>query len=450
MARLSFGLILAALVGVLRLDATGPAVPHWPDDFTFVGTTRLSTTTSANDSFGSPLGDYSFGKGLAVHGEADGTVTIYAGSWNPQATLKWTTKPVDGQFSGNATFVRSLGVPISHGEIIGLYFDPDTNALFASFNNTYDADPATASTLSRNVIDPATGHWIRSGAWVFENRSDKMTQGGVTRVPEWWRTKYNQPNCTALAGFGGYWNVAATGPVSVGPAATCFKLPTDADANTVSPKWRNTPVLGYPFGERGWPAAERQDIDYWQVLGWGAKPQKVKAAPGWFAPGDQVWQGCSWVDTAAVSGLVCVPMLNEGCIWYGDNRTPPKSPVCNPTPGAKASINSSRQVPWVMIYDPADLGAVARRKKSQSAIQPVQQAKFEPPGITLPFPGQPDLNHMVIGVTYEPTLQLLAVMLRDTSTVSTRPSIYWFKVAGETRTPSARSLLSASTERPAD
>jgi hypothetical protein len=412
-----------------------PVVPVWPNDFTYLGKTVLQSAPYPNDSAGRPVGDFRFGKGLAVHAEADGSVSIFTGSWNPQPMLRWRTTPVNGAFSGSAAFVRSLGTSVYlHGELIGLYLDDDGD-LISSFNSTYDGDPTIDWTMGRAYLDPVTGAAISRGTFKFANRSDKMTQGGVTSVPDWWRTKYNQ-NCNGLVGWGGYWSVIATGPASMGPAAACITLPRDTDmpvggGGNPTPL-PNIPVLGFPFSSSltvQTPATQRTDIDYYQTYGWGWWPAKVTSGLGNWNPGDWLYQGCTWADTGAVSGLVCVPLLQEGCNWYGSNLTPPVAPVCNPgVPGQPATLNSQRQRPWVFIYDPADLGAVVTGARSQTSVQPVSQTPLTLPGVTTPFPGLPDMNHLITGVTFEPTKGWLAIMVRDTSTATGRPSIYWYKV----------------------
>jgi hypothetical protein len=407
----------------------------WPNDFAYIGKTVLQSAPYPNDAYGQPVGDYRFGKGLAVHAEADGSVTIFAGSWNPQPVLRWRVKPAtDGTFSGNATFVQSLGTGVYvHGELIGLYLD-DSGDLISSFNSTYDGDPTVDWTMGRAYIDPSTGTAVSRGTFKFASRSDKMTQGGVTGVPAWWQSAYNQ-DCNALVGWGGYWSVIATGPASMGPAAACITLPGDADmpagggGNTTPIP--NVPLLGFPFSSSltsQTPATQRVDTDYYQTYGWGWWPATISSGLGYWNPGDWLFQGCTWADTAAVSGLICVPMLQEGCNWYGSNAVPPVSPVCNPTPGQAAALNSNRQRPWVFVYDPKDLGDVAIGARSQTSVQPVAQTALALPGVTYPVPGNPDMNHMITGVTFEPTKKWLAIMVRDTSTSTGRPTIYWYKV----------------------
>jgi hypothetical protein len=420
-----------SFAGVERAHAQ--VVPQWPADFTYVGKTVLASAPYPRDRFGLPTGDFRFGKGLAIHREANGTFSIYVGSWNPQVVLKWTTTPVNGVFSGNAGFVRAMGSMPYQGELIGLYMDR-TGALVGSFNSTYDADWSIAVTLSRASISPVTSRLVSKGSFRFANRSDKMTMGGVTAVPAWWRTRYGQ-TCNALAGWGGYWSAIERGPVSMGPAATCFTLPTDADnlnAGYTSPKAvANRPVLGFPFSSSKTihtAATKRINMNYWQTYGWGWWPSKVTTSPGWWNPGDSVYQGCTWVDNTAVSGLMCFPMLQEGCNWYGSTATPPLSPPCNATAGKAAALNSKKQSPWVFIYDPDDLGEVANGQRSQSSVQPVSQVPLRLPGVTVPFPGLPDTNHIITGVTYDAASNLLAIVLRNTSTISTRPAIYWYRV----------------------
>jgi hypothetical protein len=417
---------LALLIWAAQASAQTHVVPTWPNDFVYVGKTTLAFAPYPNDAFGKPIGDWKFGKGLALHVEPDGTIAIFAGSWNPQTVLRWKVKPAaDGTFSGNAAFVRTLGPLATQGELIGIY-TRDGTTLYGSFNSTYDGDPAIATTLARATIDPVTGLLVKGGSWQYANRSDKMTMGGLTAVPAWWRTQYQQ-GCDTLAGFGGYWSVVATGPVSMGPAATCFTLPSDAA--TPLP---NVPVLGFPFSSSTttWtPSTHRVDTDYNQRYGWGWWPATVPSgsAFGYWNPGDWLYQGCAWVDTGGLSGLVCLPELQEGCNWYGDNAVPPKPPVCNSTPGKAASLNSNRQRPWVFIYDPKDLGAVATGQQPQTAVQPVSQTPMTFAGITLPFPGLPDMNHIVAGVTFDPDSHLFAVLVRDSSTLSSRPTIFWYR-----------------------
>jgi hypothetical protein len=61
-------------------------------------------------------------------------------------------------------------------------------------------------------------------------------------------------------------------------------------------------------------------------------------------------------------------------------------------------------------------------------VQPVAQTALALPGVTYPVPGNPDMNHMITGVTFEPTKKWLAIMVRDTSTLTSRPTLYWYKV----------------------
>jgi hypothetical protein len=429
--RLTLGILLTLACG---LASAQPPPPQWPDDFVYVGKTVLANAPYPNDAYGHAVGDWKYGKGLTFHIQADGSIAIFAGSWNPQTVLRWTTKPAaDGTFSGSATFVRTLGSIALQGELIGLY-TKDGVSLYASFNSIYDADPATAVTLARAKIDPSTGMLAKAGAWKFANRSDKMTMGGLTAVPDWWRTQYLQ-GCDTLAGWGGYWSIIAVG-VSMGPAATCFTLPGDAEApadgSPSTTPLPNTAVLGFPFSSSTttWtPATHRIDLDYNQRYGWGWWPATVPggSAFGYWNPGDWLYQGCAWVDTPGLSGQVCLPELQEGCNWYGSNLNPPSLPVCNTTPGQPASLNSNRQQPWVFIYDPADLGAVVQGRQPQTSVQPASQTRMTFPGVTTPFPGLPNQGHIIAGVAFDAGTKLFAVLLRDATSSTSRPAIYWYR-----------------------
>lgn len=396
-----------------------PPVPHWPEDFKYVGSTTLPTPPAGN-------GDSTFGKGLSVVLEADKSFSLYTGSWNPQVILKWSvTRAADGSFAGAAAFKSNLGTAPIHYFLYGIHYDLLTGAFYFSSQNDYDTNPATDVSLGRATIDQVTGKLVSSGTFTFAARSDKMTQGGLTDVPGWFQKLH--PCGRFLAGWGGYWSIIAIGPASMGAAATCFDPP---DMSVTTGAIANTPVLGYAFSSSltvHTPAAER-NTNYNQRYGWGWWPATVTTGPGWWVPGDSLWQGCTWVDTPAVSGLVCVPMLHEGCNFYGSNALPPTLPVCAPYPGKAASLNSERARHWVFIYDPRALGAVADRLTPQNGIQAVQRAVLELPGVPQPLGGWPGIARMVTGVTFEPTSGLLAVMIRNTSVTGGRPVIFWYQV----------------------
>lgn len=413
------GATLAILIALTSAAAAQPAVPHWPDDFRFLGTTTLpSAPWPAN-------GDSNFGKGLAVRLEKDGTVTLFTGSWAPQVVLTWQApRGADGTFSGSAAFTGNLGTPPLHYYLFGLYWDPPTSMLYASSQNDYDGSGTIDMSLGRATIDPVTGKLAAAGSYTFAGRSDKFTQGGITALPDWFQKAYG---CGRLAvGWGGYWSVIATGPASMGPAGACFDPP---DASVTKGAIANTALLGYPYSSSTvtHTAAAERDADYTQTFGWGWWPKHVPADPGFWVPGDSLWQGCAYVDTGAVSGLLCVPMLHNGCVWYGDNAIPQKPPECSTTPGKAAALNSTRARHWVYIYDPRDLGAVATGQKAQNAIQAAQRVPLDLPGVPQPLTGWPNIPRMVTGVSFEPTSGLFAVMIRNAA-LGGHPTVFWYQV----------------------
>lgn len=415
-------MVVALFLLLAGLASAQPRPPQWPQDFTYLGSTTVPQAPA-------PLtvnGDSPFGRGLAVRVEADGTYA-YLGSWNPQVILKWRIPrdPVTGAFSGSAVFTKNLGrIPI-YGSLFGLYIDLPTNTFWASSESEYDADPVINDTLGRATLDPTTGTLVPGGRFSFAGRSDKMTKGGVTALPAWLQKILG---CGPLAvGFGAYESVIATGPASMGPALACFDPPAVSAASGAIP---NKALLGYPFSSSTviqTPAAER-DTNYNQRYGWGWWPATVSAAPGWWNPGDMIWQGCAYVDTSAVSGLVCAPFLEGGCNWYGSNAIPPTLPVCSAVPGKAASLNAQWATHWIYTYDWRDLASVATGQKPQNGIQAWQRAELQLPGVTYPLAGLPSTPRMVTGVYYEPTQHLFAIMVRNTSVAGGRPTIFWYQV----------------------
>ncbi len=415
--------VLGLALLLARAAYAQPPAPHWPNDFTYLGSTTLPAPPYPGNP---PNGDWSFGKGLALRLESDGSVTLFTGSWNPQVILHWrVTKGSDGTFSGVAAFKGNLGSVPLHYYLFGLYWDLPTSTLYASSQNDYDAAPSIDVSLGRATVDPATGRLVAAGTFTFAGRSDKFTQGGVTALPDWFQKAYG---CGRLGvGYGGYWSVIATGPASMGPAFACFDPPAPSVTSGALP---NRALLGYPYSASTTthtPAAER-DSDYTQTVGWGWWPKHVTSGPGYWVPGDSLWQGCAYVDTGAVSGLVCIPMLHNGCVWYGSNASPPTLPECSATPGKAAALNSQRARHWVYIYDPRDLGAVATGQKAQNAIQAVQRVPLDLPGVPQPLVGWPGIPRMVTGVSFEPTSGLFAVMIRNVSIAGGRPTIVWYQV----------------------
>jgi hypothetical protein len=193
------------------------------------------------------------------------------------------------------------------------------------------------------------------------------------------------------AGFGGYFSIVQTGPASMGPALAAFdpavldRPPGDVPV---------TPLVGYPHHPTPYAPPDRctRDADYRDdFTGWNPQGDR-----GWWTWADQIDGAGVWIDTPAVSGLLVMPSMGNGRVWY-----------------EQSTLRAERSSHWWYVYDPTDLAAVAAGRREQWQIQPRHRWSVTYPSIDYPLPGWADgPPNPVAGAAFDPATNRLYVAVR--------------------------------------
>ena len=290
----------------------------------------------------------------------------------------------------------------------GLLFDPDTNRLYWSAGNGYDTTQPPQPTVGYSVLNDTTGVATGMGEYYLNSptygiRGSHLLYGGFTLIPEWFAASYTGGK-TLGVGFGGNFSIVGNGG-GFGPALAAI-APPDPSVNPDRSGLDYTPLVGYPFysGKRAHRLPDYVD----GFDGVGSSPNATTpyflapAAPyptSWnplysctptypstcnldanprcadpifpagcatteagqffdyppnsvgFWQWDYIFQGCTWIDTASLGGLLCIGDTGTGLQWYNYSR--PNYQGFN--------------FLW-MTYDPKDLAAVAAGEKQQTDI----------------------------------------------------------------------------------
>jgi len=321
-------------------------------------------------------------------------------------------------FGGDAT---KLGV--RHQAVTGLYFDPVEQALVVHSGNEYDNNPA----------DETVGHqrWVNN-AWVpggrvgltlnggVTKRSGKAAQGGMCAIPAWFSNAYC-PGKYLLSGWGGYRSLVQTGPASMGPSVCAHAFPPEV-TDLVARYIAGTELVNYPFSTTlptAGPDRCRRGDDYQNAFGGDCLWHTQHSSWTW---GDWIWQAGTWIDTPSASGLICFPSQLVGKGWYTN------------------TLNWTNTKHAVLVYDPADLAAVAAGSKKAWQIQPVVNQDWHFPGLTYPLGGGADEPaQLVTGCTLDVTGQLLYLQVRNVGPVSGVlghvPYVYVYRIPQSLPTP---------------
>lgn len=317
-----------------------------------------------------PLGDPQIGNGVAIRRLDTGTLRLYLGSYNPVQILQGD---IPARVTGPLQNVRAIGTLPYAWSYKGLAWDELGLTLYATSHSEYDADPAIAATLSRGHLDPITSLLVSEGSWAFTGRSDKMTDGGLTFLPD----------STLGVGFGGYRSVVATGPASMGAALARCARPVVGQPLTC------TPLLGYPYSAQIVPRM-RRSTDFTDTI---SADVLYHAFSGYTTWADFAYQNAVWIETPGLSGLLAIWMRALGTVSYTSAQV--------------------RAEGWR--YDCVSYGPEILSGGPQNSYQPAKDVPFAPAGVTLPVPtaGQSlPPSHGITGVTWEPQTQTLVVGIR--------------------------------------
>ncbi len=366
----------------LRLSL-GPSakLPLTQADFTYEGCFKLPTIVNGNDM------QYTIG---ITHRYVNGQLRFIVGQHNTYECA-FPGLVTDPALAKKATAIRTLYAgnvagANSYGQTFGIYWDEPSQRLFWGNGHEYNTQYPYNPSVGYSTLDEAAGKLTSVGIWKLNNRSCKMTHGGVTSVPQWFSDKYC-PGRRLAAGFGGYFSIATTGPISMGPALSAFN-PSDLDAVANKGGVNHTPLVSYAFN-----APDRchrdtdviNDFDNWDPAN----------GIGYWVWTDMMYQGGAWIDTPTKSGIVFTPVISHGRCYYN-----------NSTLNAGSASHS-----WFM-YSADQLAEVATGKKKEWEIQPTfWDVKY--PGVTYPLPGFAGASaHMITGSTYDATTQTYYVAVK--------------------------------------
>ncbi len=285
---------------------------------------------------------------------------------------------------------RVTAVPDGNTSIWGLYWDEPDQRLYWSYANAYNAtdgnDPVFGYSTFNGTSSATAGHYYR-----LATGGCKQANCGITPIPTWFQNLYC-PGKRLGAGFGGYQSIISTGPVSVGPALNAIAAPTGNESDGAS--LANTVLLAYPWTSviYGPPDRCHRDTNFNEEFdGW-----VIKNGIGYWTWSDWASQFGVWIDTPTKSGLLMAPLLSTGRCYY-----------------QTSTIKASGAAHWWYIYDPADLGAVAKGSKKSWEIQAAERAPVSYPGVSYPIDPWQDLPpYMVSGVAFDQTTLRLYIAIR--------------------------------------
>ncbi len=350
-------------------------------DFRFIGGMRIPPTVQGMDT--------TWGRGL-THRYVNGQLRFLASAgnqvfeitpaWAPSGPFPYASLVrVWGDVSREKRYTDQYGP--NSGDTYGLYWDEQDKRLYWNYGNGYNSIGPNDPSVGYSVLNDATGASTPVGAWRFTGRGCKATQCGVLPIPDWFSAAYC-PGRRLGAGFGGYFSVANSGPVSMGPALAAFVPPnisTTPDRTSVV----YTNLVGYPFNTSAYtlPTRCQRDTNYWSDFdGWNPKD-----GVGYWSWSDWLWQSAIWIDQPDKHGVVYFPVLGNGRTWY-----------------ERSTLHAQNASHWWYVYDPLTLGQVAKGERGQDQIQPAQRWAGQFPGITYPMVGWSDEpHHVVCGATYD-------------------------------------------------
>lgn len=316
-----------------------------------------------------------------------------------------------GLASGGISFIRNLGDGPIGGSTMGLKWDEPSGKLIQTGDDLYTAS-TTNPTVGYSTINEGLGTLNNFGPWRFDpagsptvaGMTNKKTDGGVVKIPSWWRDLYT-PGRDWAAGFGTYRSLVHTGG-TIGPTLTAFDL---ADLSGATPGLvPNTVLLDYGYTVTSYTVGEgnrpRRDNTYISQFDdppdhWNPNPE------GWWTWTDQGWQFVEWIDTGTKHGIFMTPTMSHDDVFY-----------------ASSTLNADGEHSAWFMYDPADLATVAMGAAQPWDLQPawrVQPVTY--PGWDTLRPGWANSpNKNVGGVSFDPTTNILYVCA-----MSADSSILW-------------------------
>lgn len=402
MQRRSF-LIATGTTAIGAFAGCRPAAPRPADERRLLGPGDLRLVGSFRMPGDVDGGDLGWGIGLA-HRRVNGQSLLFSAMVDGRVVELDAPRPgrfgdgmavaapvrVWGDITGDT---RVLDVdPGRTSSLFGLWWDEPRQRLWWTFGDGYNATSATDPSVGWSTLDDSSGAVSPAGTWRFPEPGCKQTMGGVLALPRSFSDRYC-PGRTMAAGFGGYHSIATVGPVSMGPALHAFDPAETVPTNHLGAV-PSTTLVAYPFSTnpQGPPDRCRRDGDYrTEFDGWAPR-----GGTGSFSWTDTIWQSAVWVDLPDVHGLLYLPTMGNGRLWY-----------------EQSTLHAQRGSHQAMVYDPADLGRVATGTASPWGVQPARTWTLRHPGMASPLPGWDGWpTHVVVGAAFDPAERQVMIALR--------------------------------------
>ncbi len=332
------------------------------EDFEYAGSFKVPASVEKRDSVWSE-------SGLALRKMPDGTKRLFMNYGVLfEVEIPELVKLVDGEHAPlKVAEVKKVWGPIrllkeGEQEISAnaeFWWDGSRKLLYwSSYHGYWTGKPWPLLAASKLQDDGAVIHY---GPWRLPESVGyfKSYWGGVTKLPKAFADQYAGGRTLAI-GFGGYYSICAS--ASQGPALAAI-----AEPDPQKPTLDVLELLKHPWG-KGDPAP--RDGDYFIAnCSWGGK-QPEGPARGFWTMDDSVKTGV-FIDLPAGAGQVGSPgkggfiafaYLGTGRMGYDYGH-----------------IASAGYADWWYIYDPNDLGAVAKGEKKPWEVRPHSRTKVNYP-----------------------------------------------------------------------
>jgi hypothetical protein len=393
-------------------------------NFTYLGSFLMPTSTGGGGSAAFSLGGFTMRNvngqlHFLATGNAQQGGLVYevnypgigTGANLPQAqvTQYWGDIYTGQKWTNNG----SSGLNSGGNNTYGLYYDQNSGRLYWNYGWWYNAAYPYDPSLGYSVLNDATGTATGVGAWSLTNRPEKFDRGGVLQIPTWFANRFTGGD-TLGVGFGGYYSITST--ASFGPALAAISAP-NLNTNPNDSALPNIPLIGYPDGTD----RAHRDPNYVSYYDGGTYPTQPGAWNPQGGVGYWTWSdivgGATWIDTPTMQGVLYIAKVGQGQVWYQKSDRHAQSGAFE----------------W-LVYDPADLAAVASGAKQQWQIQP----KYEWTTPTLPI-GPYDANGWqgdgasnIGGIAFDPTTNRLYVEANGAwkGGVEYYPEVYVYQLGG--------------------
>lgn len=326
-------------------------------------------------------GEFSLGLGL-THRYVDGQLRMLALTHAPSGTsFRLRELMLPDRFGTRITQAVDGWTDIWGGTIAnpagrhhGLWWDHERERLWAHSAIDYPNDSQMGRTGAITIARLKSGGAVDArGLFGLENVGARRIYGGATAVPPWFQRMFNVG--PYAVGFGGYASRMAQGlPVSMGPVLIAIPDPETLDDNGSVPADQYRVLMDHTSGNgsRDWygkgsllpqtfdrGSRTGDYVNFYEGDGrYPDRPGSWQKAPdgrGRWVWGDSAYQTGMWIDLPTKHGFVLIPTVHTGNVWYQNS-----------------TLNWDGRTAEFHVYDPMELGEVARRRRPAWGVKPTE------------------------------------------------------------------------------